>query len=170
VTVASNNGCGASPPPVITAPVGCTSSSRYYRLCTSAANQNREVCYNGTKFDNFNCVYCVVGSIVRTEPVPNNGQCQATSTSTTTRKSCVCPFIYQPQCGVDGRQYGNSCQRACAGVDLAYDGQCQGITFCSDSESAAAPFCNNRADNSLVCGDDGKQYYNTYCAQVQHVF
>jgi hypothetical protein len=35
----------------------------------------------------------------------------------------VCPAVYAPVCGVDGRTYGNSCE---AEVDIAYQGECEG--------------------------------------------
>lgn len=36
----------------------------------------------------------------------------------------ACPDVWQPECGCDGRTYGNSCERIAAGVDLAHPGEC----------------------------------------------
>ena len=39
--------------------------------------------------------------------------------------SCICPDVWQPLCGRDGRTYGNSCELRCAGVEAAHPGECR---------------------------------------------
>ena len=43
---------------------------------------------------------------------------------TCTRKPVICPKIFLPVCGCDGKTYPNDCVRQSAGVSLRHKGRC----------------------------------------------
>jgi hypothetical protein len=44
---------------------------------------------------------------------------------TCARKPRICPLIFLPVCGCNGKTYGNDCQRQSAGVSLRHTGRCR---------------------------------------------
>ncbi len=104
--------------------------------------------------------------------------CEAASGTCTTRPR-LCPDVYSPVCGCDGRTYGNRCQATAAGVDVASEGECGGGDgMCADDgDCAAGEFCQKDACDAArgtcatrpevcpgvyapVCGCDGMTYGN----------
>ncbi len=66
---------------------------------------------------------------------------------------CMCTEEWAPVCGYDNVTYSNSCFAYCAGVEIAYDGECgggQGIGYCVPDEN---PGCYSDADcpDGYVC-------------------
>ena len=60
------------------------------------------------------------------------GECQP--------KPAVCPDIWDPVCGCDDSTYGNECEAASAGVNVAYEGVC--TTGCiANNECGAGEYC-----------------------------
>lgn len=57
---------------------------------------------------------------------------------------CTCIEIYSPVCGANDRTFGNSCKARCAGVRVAYNGECR------DDDSAG----NNDFDKGMDAIDD----------------
>lgn len=121
----------------------------------------------------------------------DNNDCQATEYCAKVASNCtgdgvckqrpeLCPLVYDPVCGCDGNTYGNDCEAAVAGVNVAYKGECTNITPCSTNAdcTGATEYCAKEAGAcdsrgacetmpeycitlyDPVCGCDGNTYGN----------
>ena len=105
----------------------------------------------------------------------------------------VCPALYNPVCGCDGRTHGNACEAASAGVSVVHPGECEATEIaCGGLLGLACPegqFCSyapealcGAADQTgvcapmpgactalyePVCGCDDRTYGNA-CMAAQH--
>jgi len=71
------------------------------------------------------------------------GRCAASTVAgTCITRPTICPLIYDPVCGCDGRTYGSDCARQAAGAQLDHRGPCGGAGVqCGAVTCAAGQLC-----------------------------
>ncbi|UCG47892.1 MAG: hypothetical protein JSU94_20735 [Phycisphaerales bacterium] len=97
----------------------------------------------------------------------------------------ICPDVWAPVCGCDGRTYGNDCEAAAAGVNVLYGGQCKPPPCWNTSGCGPGYYCLKAPGDcdgkgqcferptrcqdiqAPVCGCDGRTYSNAcYAARA----
>ncbi|MDJ0787624.1 MAG: Kazal-type serine protease inhibitor domain-containing protein [Myxococcota bacterium] len=156
-TICENDQCEECDCPQVSEPVCGVDGVTYDNACEARCAQV-EVRRPGA------CEICDVDDDCELNDVCIDQRCQ----------DCVCPAVFDPVCGVDGRTYGNACEARCAHVEVASEGPC---TCSGDDDCPTGQVCTDEVCEACVCPDvfdpvcgvDGMTYGNACEARCAHV-
>ncbi len=135
---AGGGGGDAGPGPVSCGPATCTQGqvccNASCGICTAPGMACTTIACADTCTTNADCgaaEYCGIA-----DACPGAG-----ATGTCVPRPDGCGAVYEPVCGCDGRTYGNACNAAATGVNVASVGECGGGGVCDADDARGEGFC-----------------------------
>ncbi|MFX1517170.1 MAG: Kazal-type serine protease inhibitor domain-containing protein, partial [Promethearchaeota archaeon] len=167
--------------PIIWDPVCGCDGMTYGNACVAAAN-GINVAHEGECIPTCTSnADCGTGEYCAKDP----GDCDGTGTCEPQPE--LCPDVWDPVCGCDGITYGNACEAAYAGVNIAYEGGCEIPTCTSNTDCGVGQYCAKEPGDcegsgtceprpeicpiiwDPVCGCDGMTYGNACVAAANGI-
>ncbi|CAB3230609.1 unnamed protein product [Arctia plantaginis] len=131
--------------------------------CVCTRNYNPVCGSDGVEYNNECLLDCAANDSGTDIKVAKLGPCQESLPKVALPEACICPNMYAPVCGSDGKTYSNECDLNCR--KSRFDPSLK-VEHSSPCNIAAEHVLMCRAIYVPVCGSDGKTYVNSCALRV----
>ncbi|CAB3230612.1 unnamed protein product [Arctia plantaginis] len=123
--------------------------------CTCTRNLNPVCGSDGVDYANPCLLECAVYTSGKQITIAKKGPCEGSLPRVVVPEDCVCPYLYSPVCGSDGKTYSNECEVRCQKLSNP-SLQVDRVGPCKTEPVLVCP-----AILLPVCGSDGRTYSNS---------